>query len=272
VKRKIIKIDEEKCNGCGQCVNACPEGAIKMINGKAKLVSDFYCDGLGACIGHCPVDAITIEEREAQDYSEAKAMENIVKSGKEAIVSHIKHLEEHNQKEYLKEAVEYLKNKKIKIDMEKNAHSAHSGCPGSKMLFFKETAGETVQPSISGKSELRQWPIQLHLVNPSAPYFKDADIVVAADCVPFSYPNFHDRFLKGKALVIFCPKLDSELDLYVEKLSEIFSINGIKSITLLHMEVPCCFGLVNIIEEALKKSGKNIIVKEYTISIRGEIL
>jgi NAD-dependent dihydropyrimidine dehydrogenase PreA subunit len=272
MKRKIINIDEAKCNGCGLCVSACPEGAIKLINGKARLVSDFYCDGLGACIGHCPEDAITIEEREAENYNEKKAMENIVVAGKDAINAHIKHLNDHNEAEYLKEAVEFLKERNIDFELKENESVGNHGCPGSKMMFFKNSDIIEKSSAITGGSELQQWPIQLHLMNPHAPYLKNADFVIAADCVPFAFPNFHNRFLKGKILTIFCPKLDHGLEEYMAKLTEIFTYNDIKSITLVHMQVPCCFGLVNLVEEALKKSGKNIIVKEYTISIRGEIL
>jgi len=272
MKRKIIHIDEKKCNGCGLCVSACPEGAIKLINGKAKLVSDFYCDGLGACIGNCPQEAITIEEREAEKYDEKKTMENIVKGGNETIIAHINHLEEHNESEYLKQAKEFLEERNISINLNYNSDKSNCGCPGSKMMFFKNDNNPEKPSVVSSASELRQWPIQLHLINSSAPYLKNADLVIAADCVAFSYANFHNKFLKGKILIILCPKLDQGLDVYLDKLNEIFKTNNIKSITLVHMEVPCCFGLVRLVEQALNNSGKNIIIKEYNVSIKGEII
>ncbi|MDP2924485.1 MAG: 4Fe-4S binding protein [Candidatus Omnitrophota bacterium] len=271
-KRKIIKIDEKKCNGCGLCIPNCPEGAMQIINGKARLVSDLFCDGLGACIGKCPKGAIFVEEREAKDYDEKKVMENIVKQGKETIAAHLKHLKEHGQKQYLQEALDFLKAKAITIPKEEIMSKNECGCPGSKMIDIKrKTKNINGQPQRL-HSELRQWPIQLHLLNPSAPYFKEANLLIAADCVSFSYANFHQRLLKGKILIIFCPKLDNAKDVYVEKLTQIIKNNEIKSLTLVHMEVPCCFGLVSIAEEAVKALGKNIIIKNYTISIKGDII
>jgi len=272
-KRKIIKIDEKKCNGCGLCVPNCPEGALQIIDGKARLVGELLCDGLGACIGECPEGAITIEEREAVEYNEDEVMKNVSKSGPGVITAHLKHLKDHGQEDYLEQAHKYLKKHKIDIPKEEESDKLPCGCPGTMMRDFrKEKKVETKVSTVSTSSQLQQWPIQLQLVSPLAPYFKDADLVIAADCVPFSYANFHERFLKDKALVIFCPKLDKTLDIYVEKLAAIFKQNNIKSITLLHMEVPCCFGLVTLVQEALKKSGKNIIIKEYTVSVKGEIV
>ncbi|MBI5573864.1 MAG: 4Fe-4S binding protein [Elusimicrobia bacterium] len=273
MRRKIIKIDEEKCNGCGLCTNACPEGAIKIIDGKAKLVGDLLCDGLGACIGNCPEDAITIEEREAEKYNEKKVMENIVKGGRNLIKAHFKHLQEHSQTEYLNEAIKILKKKNIEIpELNNESLSYKCGCPGSKVMDLRGHKKEkSLADDVSVKSELSNWPVQLHLINPSAPYFDNADIIIAADCIPFCYGNFHGRFLKNKVLIIFCPKLDDAQDLYVKKLAEIFQ-NKINSITVIHLEVPCCFGTVKIVEESLKKSGKNISIKDYTISIKGEIV
>jgi ferredoxin len=258
MKRSIIRIDEEKCNGCGVCASGCPEGAIQIIDGKAKLVNEFFCDGLGACIGTCPQGAITIEEREAKRYEEKKVMENIIKQGKNTIRAHLKHLKDHAQTEYLKEALDFLKEKHIDVGFAENKKFQECGCPGSQI--------------ISTPSELQNWPIQLKLITPIAPYFENADLVIAADCVPFSYPNFHDRFLKGRILINFCPKLDQAPDLYLEKLTQIFKYNNTWSLALVHMEVPCCFGLVKIVEDAIKDSGKNILLKEYTISIQGNII
>ncbi|MCP4650879.1 MAG: 4Fe-4S dicluster domain-containing protein [PVC group bacterium] len=274
-KRQIIKIDEEKCNGCGVCVPDCPEGALQVIDGKARLVGELLCDGLGACIGRCPEGAIEIEEREAEPYDEIKVMDNVVKAGDKVIAAHLKHLKDHNQDDYLEQAGAYLKEHNIPVPvLEEKETNLPCGCPGTMMKDFRadESAAPVQETSVSGLSQLRQWPIQLHLLNPQAPYFKDAELVIAADCVPFSYAGFHQRFLKGKTLMIFCPKLDTAKDVYVQKMADIFKNNNIKSITMVHMEVPCCFGLMALVEEALKLSGKNIILKEYNISLKGEIL
>jgi len=274
MKRKIIKIDENKCNGCGLCIPNCPEGALKIINGKARLVSELTCDGLGACLGHCPQGAITVEEREAKPYDEKKVMVTIAAQGRDAIESHLKHLQDHNQDEYLLEALEYLKEHQIEIGSPKGEPLKEPcGCPGSRVIDRRmEKQMIETPPATDFPSELRQWPIQLHLLNPHAPYFHNADLVIAADCVPFTYAGFHRRFLKNKILIIFCPKLDQGLEQYVEKLSELFKDNAIKSITIVRMEVPCCGGVTGIVAEALSRSEKRIIVKEYTISLQGEII
>jgi len=282
MKRDIITIDEEKCTGCEECVPNCPEGAIQIIDGKARLVSDLSCDGLGACIGHCPEAAMSVENREAEPYDEAKVMANIVKAGPATIKAHLLHLKDHNQTEFLTQGLAYLREKGVTIpDLSAGDEPAACGCPGMKVMDFREdgagsgeggcTAGQDSE-SIAARSELRQWPVQLQLLNANAPYFQDSDLVITADCVPFAYPNFHNRFLKGKALIILCPKLDKVLEQYLEKLTEIFKNNNIKSITVVHMEVPCCFGLGRLVEEALKRSGKNVIIKDYTVSIKGEII
>jgi ferredoxin len=280
MKRKIIQIDQEKCNGCGLCIPNCPEGAIQIIDGKARLISDLFCDGLGACLGHCPQGAITIEEREAERYDERKVMENIIKQGKNVIKAHLKHLKEHNQDDYLKEAIDFLKEKNIEIPLEeKPNYDKHrdilefSGCPGSKVIDFgtKNAQNNQANKTSKGISQLRQWPIQIKLVPPFAPYFKDADLLIAADCVGFAYADFHQDLLKGKILLIGCPKLD-DVENYKEKFTQIIKNNNIKSITCVHMEVPCCFGLVHIIKEAMDLSGKKIPFKEITIGIKGEMI
>jgi len=274
-KRKIIKIDEEKCNGCKLCIPNCPEGALQIIDGKARLISDLFCDGLGACIGHCPEGAITIEEREAEPYNEKKVMANIVKQGKNVIIAHLEHLKDHKEFGYLKEAMDLLKEKGIEVPLEKihskAGHSHHGGCPGSKMMDFSDTkeAPEKSGPTSEIPSQLRQWPIQIMLVPPFAPYLKDADLLIAADCVPFADADFHRTLLKGKALLIGCPKLD-DAEFYKEKITQILKDNNIKSITCAHMEVPCCFGLVSIIRSAIDESGKDIPFEEVNISIRGK--
>ena len=273
MKRKIITIEADLCNGCGDCIPTCPEGAIQMIDGKARLISDIFCDGLGACIGHCPTGAITIEEREAEEYNEKKVMENIVKAGKNTIIAHLKHLHEHGEIIYLNEALDYLRSNNVEVpDYEDD--EPHGGCPGSKTMNLKNdnVSSQSSNSNIKIESELRQWPIQLQLLNPNAPYFKDADLLVAADCVPFAHADFHRKFLKGKTLVMFCPKLDKVVDNYIEKMAHIFTIHKINSITIVKMEVPCCGGTNYVVEEALKKAGKNIIIKEYTMSLEGDII
>ena len=277
-KRKIIRIDEEKCDGCGLCIPNCPEGALQIIDGKARLISDLFCDGLGACIGSCPQDAITIEEREAEEYNERTVMGNIAKQGKNVIKAHLEHLKEHGQSEYLNEATDFLKERNIEVPLKEeplrsgDEHmSAFSGCPGSKVMDFREKEEVTERKKIISKgiSELRQWPIQIMLVPSIAPYLKDAHLLIAADCVPFTYADFHDRLLKGKILLVGCPKLD-DVEFYKEKITQILKDDNIKSITCAHMEVPCCFGLVSIVKSAISASGMDIPFKEVTVSIKGE--
>jgi NAD-dependent dihydropyrimidine dehydrogenase PreA subunit len=277
MKRKVIHIDDEKCNGCGLCIPNCPEGALQIIDDKARLVSDLFCDGLGACIGTCPQGAITIEEREAEPYDERKVMANIVKAGAGTIKAHLVHLREHGQHDYLSEAIGFLKEKGIQVPLSDEPAaqqpSVACGCPGSRMMDLRsEQPGSAGTRTVAGSSALRQWPVQLQLLSPYAPYFKDADLVVTADCVPFAQPDFHDRFLKGKTLIILCPKLDKVIEEYIDKLAEIFRANNIKSVSVVHMEVPCCFGLNRIVEEAMKKSGRRIPTEDYTISIKGEVV
>ncbi len=274
-KRKIIKIDEEKCNGCALCIPNCPEGALKVIDGKVRLISDLFCDGLGACIGHCPLGAITIEEREAEAYDEKKVMKNIVKQGKNTIKAHLQHLKEHNETKYLNEAIKFLDEKNIKIQLEsdKMEHPHFEGCPGAAMRDFrsKESKNEGKrQKSTEQKSELRQWPVQLHLVPPSAPFFQNSDLLIAADCVPFADADFHNRLLKGKALAIGCPKLD-DIEAYKEKIKSIIEMNDLNTITAAIMEVPCCYGLYAAAEEALNESGKRVTLKKVVIGTDGSI-
>lgn len=273
-KRKIIKIDEKKCNGCGLCIPNCPEGALQIIDGKARLISDLFCDGLGACLGHCPEGAITVEEREAKPYDEKRVMENIVKQGKNVIKAHLEHLKDHGEHEYFKQAVDFLKKKNIEVPLHESSADEHAlpcGCPGSAVMEFKkeEASHKEKETAVKQTSQLRQWPIQITLVPPSAPYLKDADLVIAADCVPFAYADFHRDFLKGKVLLVGCPKLD-DAEFYTKKITQIVKDNTIKSITCVHMEVPCCFGLVTILRDAIANSGKTIPFKEVTISIKGE--
>ncbi len=276
IKRKIIKIDEAKCNGCGLCIPNCPEGAIQIIDGKARLISDLFCDGLGACLGHCPEGAITIEEREAEKYDEGKVMANIIGQGKNVIRAHLEHLKGHNEVKYLKEAMDYLEEYNIEIPPNEKTsrggheHTAHE-CPGSKIMDFrkKDRPLEKEGPFTKTESELGQWPVQIHLVPVNAPYFNAADLLISADCVPFAYADFHRKLLKGKILLVGCPKLD-DLRAYEEKISQILKNNNIKSVTYAHMEVPCCFGLLDIIKSAITQSAKDISFEDVVISIKGE--
>jgi NAD-dependent dihydropyrimidine dehydrogenase PreA subunit len=286
MKRTIIKIDEEKCNGCGDCVTGCHEGALQMIDGKARLVSELYCDGLGACIGECPVGAITLEEREAAPYDEIAVMERVSREGSKVILAHMKHLKDHNEMVYFNQAVEYLNSNSIKIDLtvlEKNKkqmfniiennNGGFSGCPGSKNAVFNEKPGDdNITGLESIPSQLTHWPIQMHLLNPSAPHFHGADVVLAADCCAFSQGDFHGKYLKGKKLAIACPKLDSNKEIYVEKLVQMFEEAKINTLTVVIMEVPCCGGLLQITKLALESSQRKVPVKLAVVGIRGDIL
>ncbi len=271
MKRDVIRIDENKCTGCGDCIPGCPEGAIQVVDGKARLISDLFCDGLGACIGTCPQDAILIEQREAQEYDEKKVMENIIKGGPNVIKAHLQHLNDHGQKKYLNQALNVLENSNIDVPDYEHEKSFACGCPGSREIDLNGSVTGRNEPVILS-AELRNWPVQLQLLNPNASYLKNADLLIAADCVPFAYPNFHQEFLKGKVLIILCPKLDKTIEEYVEKLAEIFTLQNINSISIVHMEVPCCSGIGVIVKRALEQAKKNIEITNYTISINGEKL
>ena len=273
-KRKIIKIDEDKCTGCGKCIPNCPEGALQMIDGKARLVSDLFCDGLGACIGSCPYGAITIEEREAEKYDEKRVMENIVKQGKNTIIAHLEHLKSHGEMNYLKEAIEFLKDKGVEIPDEfKGAESKGDvpcSCPGMQTMgFSKEEEAEASGPQ---PSQLRQWPIQLHLVSPLAPYFQEKDVVLSADCIAYSLGEFHSKYLKGKSLAIACPKLDGEKERYIEKIKFLIDDAKINTLTVMIMEVPCCSGLLMLVKEALAQAKRKVPLKLIVVGIKGNII
>lgn len=272
MKREIINIDEEKCTGCELCIPNCPEGAIQIIDGKARLISDLFCDGLGACIGHCPEDAITIEKREAEPYEEKKVMENIIKQGNNVVKAHLLHLKDHGEEGYLKEAFQVLAEKGIEISLEESQHQASSGCPGSKAMDFSSSEERVDTSGEKRPSELTHWPVQLHLVGPMAPHFLRKDILLSADCVAYSLGDFHRDHLKGKALMIACPKLDSGQEVYVDKLTALIDNADIKSLTVMTMEVPCCTGLVSLAEEAASKASREVPIKWIVVSVRGEVI
>lgn len=277
--RTIIKIDEELCNGCEACVQGCHEGALQMIDGKARMVSELFCDGLGACIGECPVGAITLEEREAEPYDEIATIQRMIPKGENTILAHLKHLKEHGEFDYLKQAVSYLRENGVKVDfaqvhnMPIHGKEGSKGCPGSREVSFANpTPSFRVDTNTPATSALRQWPVQLHLLNPQAGYFKSADVVLAADCVAFSYANFHQKFLVGKTLAIACPKLDSNKEIYVEKLQSMIEESLINTLTVIIMEVPCCGGLLSLASKAVSQSNRKIPMKLIVVSIKGEIL
>ncbi|MDP2907648.1 MAG: 4Fe-4S binding protein [Nanoarchaeota archaeon] len=271
MKRKIIEVDEKKCNGCGACIPDCPEGALQIIDGKVRLVSELYCDGLGACVGSCPNDAIKVVEKEAKPYDETKVMERIAKQGVNVIKAHLEHLKAHGEKKYLSQAGEYLKKKGIKNPLEEKVEEQPlpCGCPGSQVRDMRGKK-PTYSNDAEQESALGQWPVQLKLVPVNAPYFHNSDLLITADCVPFAYASFHNKFLKDKVVVIGCPKLD-DVGFYKEKLEEIIRSNKIKSVSIVHMEVPCCYGLYQAVEEAIKDSGKKLPFKEYVITVDGKI-
>lgn len=273
MKRKIISVNEDLCTGCGACIPNCPEGALQIIDGKARLVSDLFCDGLGACIGECPTGAMRIEEREAAQYDERVVMNNIIPQGINVIKAHLKHLQDHGETGYYTTACEVLNEKNIVIKSEEIS-SIHSGCPGSKMIDLRKKNTESAENKspMPQQSELGQWPVQLGLINPVASYFDADELLVAADCVPFAYGNFHSRFLKDRPLVIFCPKLDQTLDRYIDKIAQILKQHPIKRVGIVRMEVPCCGGTTAIVEQAIMRAEKNIPIREYIISINGEIV
>lgn len=284
--REMVKIDEELCNGCGDCVPNCHEGALQIIDDKAVLISDLMCDGLGACIGHCPMGAITIEKREAEAYNETKVMEIMVPKGKNTVIAHLKHLKDHNEIDFLKEGVRYLKANEASLPFNLNevlqsvhqqkvqAMSNHQGggCPGSREMLFADVKPVASAEAGDTSSQLRQWPVQMHLINPMASYFKEADVVVAADCVSFAMGNFHEKFLKGKALAIACPKLDQSQEIYVDKLVGMIDNAKINTLTVVVMQVPCCGGLTRLVQMAIEKASRKIPLKQAVISVEGEVL
>jgi len=284
----MVKIDEEICTGCGLCVPNCHEGALQIIDGKAVLISDLMCDGLGACIGHCPEGAITIETREAEPYNEKKVMEVMVKKTRNTIIAHLLHLKEHGEDGYLSEGIEYLdKNRdsikhnvneiiaevmnEKKLQHEHDHGSQGCGCQGSAPQEFKR-ADIMGGVALSDESELTHWPVQMHLINPNAPFFRNSDLLIAADCTAFSLGAFHTRFIKGKSVVIACPKLDQGTDIYIEKIKVLVDQAQVNTITVVIMEVPCCSGLLSMVKQAVEGATRKVPVKLVVAGVRGSIL
>ncbi len=296
--RTVIEIDEEKCDGCGLCANGCHEGALRIIDGKARLVGENLCDGLGACIGDCPRGALQTVTREVEDYDERRVIEHILPKGMATIAAHLDHLSSHGQDTWYAQAIAVLAEKGIslpespkqvkatrfgpinRISIEPNAprhidNGMTGACPGtlSRNLGRAAPASSplpmTNAPSGSMASRLEHWPIQLHLVNPRAPHFKDADVLIAADCTSFACGAFHQTLLAGKKLVIACPKLDTGKEIYVDKIRALASDSGVRSLTLAIMEVPCCGGLKRLVNEALAGLDRAIPVSTVVVGIEG---
>jgi NAD-dependent dihydropyrimidine dehydrogenase PreA subunit len=235
--REIIRIDEERCDGCGLCVPACAEGAIALVDGKARLVSESFCDGLGACLGHCPQGAITIERIEAGPFDEV------------AVARHL-----------------------ARPPVPETVPVAAAACPGSRELSFEAHAPAPAGSDGPRPSTLRQWPVQLHLVSPAAPYFRGADVLLAADCVAYAVGDFHRDHLAGRSLAIACPKLDAHQEIYLEKLVALIDGAGIASLTVMVMEVPCCGGLLRLAQSAAARAARQVPVRSLVVGIKGEIL
>ncbi len=253
--RKVVRIDEEKCTGCAECVPACAEGAIQIIDGVARLMADNLCDGLGACLGDCPEGAITIEEREADEF-DVKAVEE-----------HMKNIEQEAPPDAASATP-------IAAHPHAHEHGPGGGCPGARMIQFDAPRGENTASdnTTSQPSELRQWPIQLHLVPPTAPYFKKADLLLAADCVAFAVGDFHKTHLKGRALAVACPKLDQGQEIYLTKLITMIDEAEINTLTVMVMEVPCCTGLLQLAKEAAARARRKVPIKKIVVDLRGGIL
>jgi NAD-dependent dihydropyrimidine dehydrogenase PreA subunit len=275
MKRTIIKIDEKKCNGCGVCVKGCHEGALQLINNKAVMVSDLYCDGLGACIGDCPVGAISLEEREAQPYDETAVMKRLVPKGEKVIRAHFKHLKEHGETALYQQGVAYLKQHHLSFNLNEEPEKPKlaCGCPGTmERSFAALTPLPNAQAVAPQSSALRQFPVQLHLLNPQASFLQNSNLLLAADCTAFASGEFHSRFLQGKSLAIACPKLDHNIPLYIEKLTSMIDDARLDTLTVLIMEVPCCGGLIRIAKAARDQANRNIPIKQIVLSVRGEVV
>ncbi len=271
--RQIITIDEELCNGCGECCEGCPEGALQMIDGKARLISDITCDGLGACVGSCPVGAITVIEREAEPYDERLTLDNILPKGANTLKAHLKHLYEHGQTTFLNTALAYLNELQHPIPNYKEK-AMECGCPGSAARTIERPSIPTqigAEPREGLVSQLTQWPVQLHLISPMNPAFQKADLLLAADCVAFAMADFNQTHLAGKKLAIACPKLDTNQQVYLDKLTALVDQGQINTLTVMIMEVPCCGGLLRMAQQAVAQATRKVPVKALVVGIDGSI-
>lgn len=255
VMRKLIHIDEELCNGCGECVPGCAEGALQIIDGKARLVAEKFCDGLGACLGECPTGALTVKDVETEDF-DPEAVRELLKAQGRNVPDHMPSPES------------------LRLDSTAAKIAPKSGCGSSKIMEFTPCQQANVPTDIdneAGQSHLTHWPVQIRLVQPDAPFLKGANLLLTADCVAVSMPGYHERFLPGRKVLMGCPKFD-DVDLYIERLTAIFATSGLKSITLLEMEVPCCSNMSKITAQALKKSGVDIPAEKIIVARTGQIV
>lgn len=255
VKRNIIKINEELCNGCGLCAKGCHEGALQIIDGKARLISELYCDGLGACIGDCPMNAISVEEKEVEAYDEIAVIKRIIPKGAKVLEAHLQHLKNHGEMNLLQQGIQYLKDNDIPVPA-LTQPQPQNVIPVSQLSAFKP-----MSVSIN-------WPVQLHLINPQSGVFNNADLLLVADCVAYANPKLYSELLVGKKLAIACPKLDVNKESYVNKLIQMIDDSKINSLTVAIMEVPCCGGLIRLVEMAMEKSQCKIPVTKVVVKIR----
>ena len=255
VKRNIIKINEELCNGCGLCAKGCHEGALQIIDGKARLISELYCDGLGACIGDCPMNAISVEEKEVEAYDEIAVIKRIIPKGDKVLEAHLQHLKNHGEMNLLQQGIQYLKDNDITVPA-LTQPQPQNVIPVSQMSAFKP-----MSVSIN-------WPVQLHLINPQSGVFNNADLLLVADCVAYANPKLYSELLVGKKLAIACPKLDVNKESYVNKLIQMIDDSKINSLTVAIMEVPCCGGLIRLVEMAMEKSQRKIPMTKVVVKIR----
>lgn len=270
--REIIEIDHASCNGCGDCVPGCHEGALQIIDNKARLISDLMCDGLGACLGHCPTGALKVILREATPYDERQVMINIIKGGVNVIQAHLQHLLDHNELKYHGIALQVLQEKNIPVSEGnlKQKSKKTVACASTKSLSLEtQTAEISSAPTGATSSQLSNWPIQLHLINPTNSEFCNTDLLLAADCCAFSAADFHHRYLAGKKLAMACPKLDSNQESYIEKLSIMIRYGKLNSITVLRMDVPCCAGLSSLVDKAVLQAKRKIPISTITINKQG---
>jgi len=281
VTRKIIEIDEDLCNGCGEGITGCPEGAIQLVDGKARLVSEFYCDGLGACVGECPTGAIRVIEREAAPYDERSVIQNIARQGPAAVQQHLDHLKDHGETDLLAQAHRFLGEmdwrKMDRREMDSPTDALACGCPGSQSRSFESTKSGASCPSAQAEaattpSALTHWPVQLHLLNPLAPHYQGSDFLLAADCVAYALGDFHSKHLKNRTLGIACPKLDQGQEIYSEKLRALIERAKINTLTVMIMQVPCCQGLLKMAVEAVRGSSRKVPIKALVVGVEGEIL